>query len=156
MLVAAGVLSSDRLEWALERQKSEYKRIGEILLENELVSDDDIAEARALQLDMPYVQLGEFPIPAHVIQLVPESVARTFSLVPVSASSDRLAVAMANPMDVEAIDAVQRTGRKRVEPLLASEIPHHVHSGLVYGNIAGEDISASIEEAVTDADFQSY
>ncbi len=156
MLVAAGILSADRLEWALDRQKIEYKRLGEILLESELVSDDDISEARALQLDVPYVQLGEFPIPPHVIQLVPESIARTFSLVPISASSDRLALAMANPMDVEAIDAVQRTSRKHVEPLFASETRIAATLDLVYGHIAGADISASIEEAVSDVDLQSH
>ena len=52
---------------------------------------------------------------------MPEAIARTYNLVPVSVSRDKLAVAMSNPMDVEAMDAVQRHAKKRVEPLLASD-----------------------------------
>src|ERR1035441_8345495 len=104
MLVAAGALTEVQLEWALARQKESYKRLGEILIEYELASDDDIAEARALQLDMPHVQLGEVALSSGLDTLVPESIARTYNLVPVSMTHDKLAVAMSNPMDVEAID----------------------------------------------------
>ena len=122
LLVAAGALTEKQLDWALEQQKGTYRRLGEILLESELVSDDDIVEARALQMEMASVQLGDYVIPTELSSLVPESLARAYNLVPVSASASKLAVAMANPMDVEAIDAVQRSSKKRVEPLLASEL----------------------------------
>ncbi|MHB9035238.1 MAG: GspE/PulE family protein [Armatimonadota bacterium] len=154
MLVDAGVLTADQLEWALQRQKQSYKRLGQILLEANLVSEDDIAEARALQLEMPHVQLGEYPIPDDVARLVSESIARTYSLLPVSASNDKLAVAMSNPMDVEAIDAVQRSSRKRVEPLLASEARIMATLDQVYGGASCADITACVEEAVGGVEIQ--
>ena len=95
MLVGAGLLSAEQLEWALERQRSSYKRLGEILLEAELVSDDDIAEARALQLDMPHVQLGDYPIPNALIRLVPYRLARTYARA-VAHPTTKIAVAMLN------------------------------------------------------------
>lgn len=155
MLVTAGLLSDKQLEWALEEQKESYSRLGEILLKANLVCEDDIAEARAIQLDMPHIQLGEFPIPIDVIKLVPESISRAYCLIPVSASSTTIAVAMANPMDVEAIDTIQRCSRKRVVPLLASE--QRILSSLdqAYGAVGGADITASIEEAVGDVDIQT-
>ncbi|MEN6357930.1 MAG: ATPase, T2SS/T4P/T4SS family [Armatimonadota bacterium] len=156
MLVAAGVLTADQLEWALNRQKQSYKRLGQILLEAGLASEDDIAEARALQLEMPHVQLGEYPIANEVTQLVPEAIARTYALVPVSMSKDKLAVAMSNPMDVEAIDAVARSSRMRVEPLLASEARIMATLDQVYGGSSGDDITASIEEAVEGVDVQVH
>lgn len=156
MLVAAGVLTADQLEWALDKQKQNYKRLGQILLDANLASEDDIAEARALQLEMPHVQLGEYPIPDHVARLVPESIARTYTLVPVSASKDKLAVAMSNPMDVEAIDAVARNSRLRVEPLLAGEARIMAALDQVYGGSSGADITASIEEAVGGVDVQVH
>jgi type IV pilus assembly protein PilB len=154
MLVTAGVLTEKQLEWALAEQKSSYRRLGEVLLEAGLVSDDDIAEARALQMEMPYVELGDTAIPPEVVNLVPESLGRTYSVVPVALSGDRLAVATANPMDVEAIDAVQRHSKKRVEPLLAS--PARIQRTLdqVYGKLDTGDIAASIEQAVGDVDVQ--
>lgn len=62
MLVTAGIMSDDQLEWALDRQKESYQRLGEVLLEARIVNEDDVTEARALQLDIPYVQLNDFQI----------------------------------------------------------------------------------------------
>lgn len=147
MLVAAGVLTEKQLEWALEQQKSSYKRLGEILIESGLVSEEDIAEARALQMEMPYVDLENVKVPDYVIQLVPEGVARTYNVVPLHATDDRLAIATANPMDVEAIDTVQRVSRRRVEPILASQAQIQSKLDSLYGAANADDITASIEQA---------
>lgn len=155
MLVSAGLLTEKQLEWALEQQKTNYRRLGEILLDAELVTDDDVAEARALQLDMPHVLLGESAIPPEVASTIPESVARVYGLVPVSVSNDKVAVAMSNPMDVEAIDAVQRMTRKRVEPLLASDSRIQSSIEQLYGSLGGADITASIQEAVGDVEYEA-
>lgn len=155
MLVTAGVLSDDQLEWALDRQKESYQRLGEILLDARLVSDDDVAEARALQLDMPYVQLGDFHIRPEVANLVPEHISRTYNLIPISATTSRVAVAMANPMDVEAIDTVQRSSKKRVVPVLANESRIQAALEQAYGASRGEDITATIEEAIGDIEIQA-
>lgn len=155
MLVAAGAMTEDQLDWALERQKQSYQRIGEVLLEAELVSEDDITEARALQLDMAYVQLGDFHIRPEVANLVPEHISRTFNLIPISATSTKVAVAMANPMDVEAIDTVQRCSKKRVVPVLASEVRIIAALEQAYGAAHVEDITATIEEAIGDIEIQS-
>lgn len=153
ILVAAGLITEDQLDWALEEQRQSYRRLGEILIDGGWVSEDDIAEARALQLDIPHVQLGDYAIDSYVLKTVPESVARTYRLVPVSVSEERLAVAMVNPLDVEAIDAVQRVAHKRVEPLLASE--NRVTSILdhCYGSLGGADINESMQEAIDDVEL---
>lgn len=155
MLVVAGTLSDEQLEWALGRQQESYQRLGEILLEAKLVSDDDVTEARALQLDMPYVQLNDFQIRPEVVKLVPEHISRTYNLIPISATTNKLAVAMSNPMDVEAIDTVQRCAKKRVVPVLASEARVDAALEKAYGASGGEDITATIEEAIGDIEVQS-
>ena len=155
MLLTAGIISDDQLDWALDRQKQSYQRLGEILLEAKLVSDDDITEARALQLDMPYVQLNDYTIRPEVAKLVPEHISRTYNLIPISATTNRIAVAMANPMDVEAIDTVQRHAKKRVVPVLATEERVHTALEQAYGATGGEDITATIEEAIGDIEVQS-
>lgn len=155
MLVVAGALTEDQLEWALDRQRESYQRLGEILLDAKLVNEDDVTEARALQLDMPYVQLGDFQIRPEIAKLVPEHISRTFNLIPISATSAKVAVAMANPMDVEAIDTVQRCAKKRVVPILASETRIVAALEQAYGGAGGEDITATIEEAIGDIEVQS-
>lgn len=156
MLITAGLLSEKQLEWALDQQKVSYRRLGEVLLDASLVSEDDIVEARALQMEIPHVPLEELAVAPEVVRLVPESLCRTYTLIPISMWGDKLAIAMANPMDVEAIDAVQRTCKKRVEPLLASE--SRIHSALdhAFGTLGGSDIAASIKEAVGDVEVQLH
>lgn len=154
MLVAAGVLTEKQLEWALEQQKSSYKRLGEILIESGLVGEEDIAEARALQMEMPYVDLENVKVPDYVVQLVPEGVARTYNVVPLHATDDRLAIATANPMDVEAIDTVQRVSKRRVEPILASQAQIQSKLDSLYGAANADDITASIEQAAEKVNVQ--
>ncbi len=153
MLVTAGVLSEKDLAWALDEQKNAFKRLGEVLLEANLVSEEDIAEARALQLDMPYVDLEDGVISSSVAALIPEQVARTYNVLPLAVSADRLAVAMVNPSDVEAIDAVQRHAKKRVEPVLASETRLQKTLDQIYGAFDSADIKASIKQAIEDVEF---
>jgi type IV pilus assembly protein PilB len=153
MLVTAGVLTEKNLQWALDQQKLNYKRLGEILLEAELASEDDIAEARALQLEMPFVELDDVAGFGNVASLVPEAIARTYNVLPIAVSGDRLAVATANPTDVEAIDAVQRYSKKRVEPILASESKLQKTLDQVYGTFDSADITASIEQAIEDVEL---
>ncbi len=155
MLVAAGALTEDQLEWALDRQKESYQRLGEILLEAKLASEDDVTEARALQLDMAYVQLGDHQIPPAVASLVPEHIARTYGLIPISATTAKVAIAMSNPMDVEAIDTVQRCSKKRVVPVLASEARIQAALEQAYGAAGSADITATIEEAIGDIEVQA-
>ncbi|MBI2842552.1 MAG: Flp pilus assembly complex ATPase component TadA [Armatimonadetes bacterium] len=153
ILVSAGLVTEEQLDWALEEQRQSYRRLGEILIEAGWVTEDDIAEARALQLDIAHIQLGDYPIDPQVIKSVPESIARAYKLVPVSASADKVAVALTNPLDVEAVDAVQRVTRKRVESLLASESRINATLDKVYGTLGGADIMASLQEAVSDTDI---
>ena len=142
MLVTAGALTENQLERALAEQEQSYKRLGDILLDGGLVSDDDIAEALSLQMEMAYVDLEDCAIPANLVTLVPETLARTYQVVPIAAFGDKLALATFDPMDVEAIDAIQRHARKRVEPLLAS--PSRIQKTLdqIYGSTASDDITA--------------
>lgn len=153
ILLAAGLVSEPQLEWALEEQRQKYKRLGEIIIESGWATDDDIAEARGLQLDIAHVQLGDHNIDPQVIKMVPEAAARNYKLIPVSASESKVAVAMVNPLDVEAIDAVQRVTRKRIEPLLASESRIQSAIDKAYGSVGAVDITASMQEAVSDVDI---
>jgi type IV pilus assembly protein PilB len=155
ILLTAGLLTEQQLEEALAEQTRSYRRFGEILIQENLVTEDDVIEAQAIQTDMPHVHLNEVTIPKEIVNLVPESLARTYTLLPVSVSADRISVALANPLDVEALDAVQRHCKKRVEPLLASESRIQAILDEMYGGAGVSDILASIEEAVSDVEVQS-
>lgn len=147
ILVTAGIISEVQLDEILEKQKLTSKRIGSLLVESNYISEEDLIEAMSLQTDTPCVRLGDISISQDVVDSVPESIARAYNLFPISASSAKMAVAMTDTMDVEAIDTIQRITGKRIEPVLAD------HSKIVsaiekyYTQTSDADLSATIDEA---------
>ncbi|MCC6446541.1 MAG: Flp pilus assembly complex ATPase component TadA [Armatimonadetes bacterium] len=156
ILIAAGLVTKEQLDQALDEQKKTGKRLGHILIDMGYVTEEDITETWALQLDIPHVYLSDYAVDPDVIQLVSENIARTHSIIPVSRQGDRLVVAMSNPLDVETIDLIQRETRLRVEPLMAPE--SHVQRAVMKhytasGNHNGADLTSSIDEAIMDISY---
>jgi len=121
ILVTRGIISDEQLKEALDEQIQTHKRLGEILMSSGLATEEQITEARALQLDVGYVNLQEVECEAEAVVLVSEQTARAYNLIPIAMVRDRLTVAMANPLDVEAMDLVQIEAKCRVEPALGTE-----------------------------------
>ncbi len=105
----SGVLTDAELDNALEQQRGTNKFLGDVLLELGYVSPADIARALAVQLDIPFIELGEdHQLRAEEVHLVPESVARRFCLVPLKKeSASAVTVVMRDPLDIEALDTVR-------------------------------------------------
>lgn len=155
ILVASGLLSDIDLHQALDMQRQTGKRLGDILKHEGKLSDEDITEARALQLDIPHIHLSPGSVDAEVARRIPEGICRSYQLVPVSAAEGRTAIAMADPLDVEAIDMVQRLTRCKADPLLASESGVNAVIDEIYG--VSQDLSATLEEAVDSvSDFELH
>jgi type IV pilus assembly protein PilB len=77
------------------------------------------AQELADRLQLPYVDLGEYPVDSEVVQLVPEQMCRRDHLIPIGRMGDRLVVAMANPRDVVAVDDVSTRTGLAVMPMVA-------------------------------------
>lgn len=121
ILVSMNAITREQLEEALAEQRRSHVRLGEALLALNFVNEEQITQARAIQLDVPFVNLQEEQPDPAAVATISESVARAYKLIPVKQNGDKLTVAMANPLDVEAIDLVQFETKCRVEPALATE-----------------------------------
>lgn len=105
ILVDLGYLSDDQLWDVLEEQKqSPGEVIGQVAVRMGLITDAQVTEALAEQWGMPVINLTETNIPAKVLELVPETMASVYKIVPVSMKDDVLTVAMADPQNVAALD----------------------------------------------------
>ena len=128
ILVEMGYITSEQLKHALEQQSATGHRLGSVLIGNGWADEEQVTEARGVQMDAVYVNVTrEIPDP-FAVTLVPYEIAHRYFLIPLSVDEDgvegrpgRIRLAMVDPWDVEAIDHVQRETRRRVEPLLASE-----------------------------------
>ncbi len=153
ILVTRGTITEQQLDEALSKQTETRKRLGETLVALGFLNEEQITEARALQLDVGYVNLQEDECEPEAVALVSESTARTYTLVPVRMTGNRLVVAMANPLDVEAIDLVQLETKCRVEPALATEWRIAEVLTKQYGGSSSDDLQCMAQQAASSAEF---
>jgi type IV pilus assembly protein PilB len=104
-LVDLGYLTEDQLWDVLEEQKqSPGEIIGQVAIRMGLVTDVQVTEALAEQWGMPVVNLAETTIPPNVLEIVPQTMADIYKIMPVSLKNNVLTVAMADPQNVAALD----------------------------------------------------
>jgi type IV pilus assembly protein PilB len=105
ILIDLGYLSEDQLWDVLEEQKqSPGEVIGQVAIRMGLVTDSQVTEALAEQWGMTVVNLPETNIPPKVLELVPQTMAEIYRIMPVSLKDGVLTVAMADPQNVAALD----------------------------------------------------
>ncbi len=123
ILIEQGSITHQQLKEALEMQKNgNKKRLGEIFVETGAITREELYEVLQYVYETEYVDLSNYVIDPEVISLIPEKTAIRLKLIPISKSDDELIVAMANPLDVYAIDFIRdHTKIKRIKSLLASE-----------------------------------
>jgi type IV pilus assembly protein PilB len=121
VLVEDGLLTPKQVGELLEQQKKGGTRLLKLILEKAYVSEQDMAVCMGRVLNTPPINLSRISIPVEVADLLPSEVARNHKVVPVSRLENKLFIAMADPLNVLAIDDVRRITRLEVAPLIASE-----------------------------------
>lgn len=121
MLIEANVLTEAQLERALSiQQEQPQRRLGSILIELGYTEGDIIAQVLASQAKVPFVRLDrDEPVPA-AVKLVSERLASHHVCIPLRLEEDRLILAMANPMDLIAIQDIEHATGRGVDPVAAS------------------------------------
>ena len=120
-LVEDGLLSAAQVEELLEQQKKVGTRLLKLIIEKAYVSDQDMAVSMGRVLNTPPINLSRLSIPIEVAELVPRDMAYNHKVVPVSRLENKLFLAMADPLNVLAIDDVRRITKLEVATLIASE-----------------------------------
>ena len=120
-LVEDGLLSAGQITELLEQQKKEGARLIKLIVDKSYVSEQDLAVSMGRVLNVPPINLARVSIPPEVVELLPRDTAHNYKIVPVSRLENRLFIAMADPLNVLAIDDVKRITRLEISPLIASE-----------------------------------
>ncbi len=120
-LVEDGLLSARQIEELVEQQKQGGTRLLKLILERAYVSEQDMAVCMGRVLNTPPINLSRISISMELADLLPREVAQNHKVVPVSRLDNKLFLAMADPLNVLALDDVKRITRLEVTPLIASE-----------------------------------
>src|SRR5215469_7246218 len=120
-LVEDGLLSARQIEELVEQQKQGGTRLLKLILEKAYVSEQDMAVCMGRVLNTPPINLTRISIPLDIADLLPREIAQNHKVVPVSRLDNKLFLAMADPLNVLALDDVKRITKLEVSPLIASE-----------------------------------
>ena len=120
-LVEDGLLSAGQVEELLLQQKKEGTRLFKLILEKAYVSEQDMAVSMGRVLNTPPINLARVTIPVDISELLPRELAHNHKIVAVSRLENKLFLAMADPLNVLAIDDVKRITKLEVAPLIAVE-----------------------------------
>lgn len=132
LLLDTGVLTQQALEQILVAQRTDKRRLGELLVEKNLVRPDQLAQLLSRQLSCPWVSLQRIEIPPNVLALIPREVAEEFHVVPVhlrvASGAKILYVATDDPTDEDALSECAFAAKMKVRPMVA--ITSEIHAAL--------------------------
>src|SRR5438477_5283282 len=121
LLVADGLLSAEQLKKALAEQKGSPEKIGSVLIRLNFVNEDQLIGFLSRQYGVPSITLAQLDIDHDVLKLVPAPIARKYEVIPVRKMGNSLALAMADPTNVFALDDIAFMTNLQVLPLVASQ-----------------------------------
>jgi MSHA biogenesis protein MshE len=121
ILVGQKIISQENLKLALEQQKRSGRKLGRLLVELGFVNDDQICEAIARQLSIPFVNLKFYNTSQDLVRRLPEAQARRFRAIVLEERAGRYLVGMSDPTDLFAYDELSRILKREIETAVVNE-----------------------------------
>ena len=121
LLVNAGLIDDAQLQSALQEQKRSGAKLGRAVVDLGFISETRLLKALSEQLHIPFVELVHYKFDPALTQSLPEAVARRFRVIVLSRQGDGVLLGMADPLNLYALDEVERLLGKRVYPAVVLE-----------------------------------
>ena len=137
ILVEGGLLSQKQLEEALPFQKRSHLKLGQFLVREGIVNESQIVELVSNQLRLEKYRPENYSIDMDLINLLPADLAHKYQVAPLQKNGLLLSIAMVDPLDINALDAIELMTNCEVEAIICSE--QHLNNLLssLYGTYAG-------------------
>jgi type IV pilus assembly protein PilB len=146
ILIKRGTISRDQLDEARSMQQSTGVKLQDALVKLGYAAMNDVMEAMAEQFGLEFVNLTDMQIPASVVQLVPESVARENLILPLSQDNGTLRILMSDPNDFETIDKLRFILNREIEIALAARESIQEAINRHYGQTETESVDSMLQE----------
>ncbi|WP_250277252.1 GspE/PulE family protein [[Clostridium] colinum] len=112
ILLQNKLITEEQLEYALKVQKSRGKRLGDMIIELGYVKEDEIAKALSKRLKVDYADLSKFKIKLNALELLTKSYAKENKIIPIECNDRMIVIATSDPMNFYLMDDIKvRTGR---------------------------------------------
>jgi type IV pilus assembly protein PilB len=121
ILVANSLITAKQLEEALEYQKKTGLKLGQILLEKKYITEKQLLEFLSKQFSIRFVEISKIEISPEIIKIVPEAIARRYTLIPIEKNDNIISVAMVDPLNIVVLDELKLMTGYNIEPVFALE-----------------------------------
>jgi type IV pilus assembly protein PilB len=151
ILINEGLINQAQLEEALQYQKADGRKIGDILIERGFMSENDFSNVLAKQLDIPFLSIEDGSLKPsrddELEKLIPEYFAREQMVVPISRHLKSITVALVNPLDLIVIDNLKKISGYDINPVIATKADIRKVISVVYGikDLLGEVVDSSYD-----------
>jgi type IV pilus assembly protein PilB len=147
ILINEGQLSDEQLQQALTWQRQHPgMHLGDILVARQVCSREQVNAAMAHKLGIPYVKLADYEIPPQVLSLVPADIALQYNVLPLATHNKRLVIAMENPLDWEALELLRFHTNHNIDPVITSSAEISKVLDKYYLQHNGEDFNELSDE----------
>lgn len=164
MLLEQNLVTREQLQECINQHRQTGQSLPSLLVQNEYLSEEDLVITLSEQLGIPHIRVAHYSIPKEVLSEVPETLARQYQMLPVSVTGDVLTLAMADPLNIMALDDLRMLTSYEIEPVvavaseLAGAINKHYGGGKaedLYESLVGkEDKAGDLEELKTTDDIE--
>lgn len=121
ILVRQNYMTQADLDQALEEQRKTGRRLGRVIADKGFASERQISEAVAHQLNIPYLDLGQYELDVKQVQKLPEVQSRRFRAILLEERSNSFLIAMVDPSDVYAYDELVRLLKRDIDIVVVQE-----------------------------------
>lgn len=142
ILVDLGLATDAQIRDALANGKETGRMLGDVLLHDGLITGQDLLRALAVQFGVQFVDLDDVPIDAELVRRVPQNVARGHRAVPFATEGGEILVAMANPIDVVAVDDIRHLLQAPVKAVMADGA--QIDATIERGNSADSKVAEAL------------
>ncbi|PIZ44343.1 type II secretion system protein GspE [candidate division WWE3 bacterium CG_4_10_14_0_2_um_filter_41_14] len=152
VLTDEGVLTEEKASQVRVEQITSGHSIEQIIVDKGWATELQIVKARAQMLSMPFVDVANISISADVVAKIPESVARHYTLIPVSVEGDALQVAMKDPLDLQVIEFLETKTSLNIKPVIA--VPDDILRSINQNYNVGieKEVTAALRETESEVD----
>ena len=146
ILLDKKLIKEEDLEKAVVIQKNKGGSLSDILVGLGLITKSDLMVVLSKELGLPPINLSRYKIDSAVLKLIPKKIARHYKVLPISKMADTLMIAMADPLNIFAIDDIKALTGFKISPVITTDKDIDEAIAQYYD----EDAYASIEKIVDD------
>lgn len=121
ILIKDGLITQKQLDYALDIQKKEGGRLSDLLIKLKIIDEKELVAALSHGLSIPPINLSKLTIDSKITQIISSEVVRNYQVMPVSLLGNSLTIAMADPLNVFAIDDIRTLTGFEINPIIATQ-----------------------------------